>query len=301
MTALDDVSDGRVLLGLGAGGIGFDSAVLGGETLPPRQRVDRFADDAQRELREQRDRVRVEIRRLRERIEELIGQLEQAVPRARRTSPDVQVRGPHGTQPIDAFLTGVLRNVDAYWTRTLAAGDLPEPRVGYLWIPPGRVARTGCGYPADDSAAVYCPADDTIYIAERFAGALYEGRLHGLPGEASGGHAVGDFGVAYIVAHEYAHNVQHELGLFSLARANSSKPFELQADCLAGAWGSSAYAEGNLRPEDIQEAVGTALAVGDFDVSDANHHGTPEERRSAWLTGFRSADPSSCARFVPAT
>ncbi|NGM14812.1 LLM class flavin-dependent oxidoreductase [Verrucosispora sioxanthis] len=44
VTALDDVSDGRTLLGLGAGGIGFDAAVLGGETLPPRQRVDRFAE-----------------------------------------------------------------------------------------------------------------------------------------------------------------------------------------------------------------------------------------------------------------
>ncbi|MEU6072446.1 LLM class flavin-dependent oxidoreductase [Micromonospora sp. NPDC047074] len=44
VTALDDVSDGRLLLGLGAGGIGFDSAVLGGETLPPRQRVDRLAE-----------------------------------------------------------------------------------------------------------------------------------------------------------------------------------------------------------------------------------------------------------------
>ncbi|MFK3982675.1 LLM class flavin-dependent oxidoreductase [Micromonospora sp. NPDC050397] len=44
VTALDDISAGRVLLGLGSGGIGFDSAVLGGETLPPRQRVDRFAE-----------------------------------------------------------------------------------------------------------------------------------------------------------------------------------------------------------------------------------------------------------------
>ncbi|MEW2384123.1 LLM class flavin-dependent oxidoreductase [Micromonospora sp. NPDC047707] len=44
VTALDDVSAGRVLLGLGAGGIGFDSAVLGGQTLPPRQRVDRFTE-----------------------------------------------------------------------------------------------------------------------------------------------------------------------------------------------------------------------------------------------------------------
>ncbi|MEV4540253.1 LLM class flavin-dependent oxidoreductase [Micromonospora echinaurantiaca] len=44
VTALDDVSNGRLLLGLGAGGIGFDAAVLGGETLPPRQRVDRFGE-----------------------------------------------------------------------------------------------------------------------------------------------------------------------------------------------------------------------------------------------------------------
>ncbi|MFU8853748.1 LLM class flavin-dependent oxidoreductase [Micromonospora sp. SL1-18] len=44
VTALDDVSDGRLLLGLGAGGIGFDATVLGGETLPPGRRVDRFAE-----------------------------------------------------------------------------------------------------------------------------------------------------------------------------------------------------------------------------------------------------------------
>jgi alkanesulfonate monooxygenase SsuD/methylene tetrahydromethanopterin reductase-like flavin-dependent oxidoreductase (luciferase family) len=44
VTALDDISGGRVLLGVGAGGIGFDATVLGAETLPPRARVDRFAE-----------------------------------------------------------------------------------------------------------------------------------------------------------------------------------------------------------------------------------------------------------------
>ncbi|GAB1640857.1 LLM class flavin-dependent oxidoreductase [Krasilnikovia sp. MM14-A1259] len=44
VTTVDDVSAGRLLLGLGAGGIGFDALVLGGEELPPRQRVDRFAE-----------------------------------------------------------------------------------------------------------------------------------------------------------------------------------------------------------------------------------------------------------------
>jgi alkanesulfonate monooxygenase SsuD/methylene tetrahydromethanopterin reductase-like flavin-dependent oxidoreductase (luciferase family) len=44
VTGLDDISRGRLLLGLGAGGIGFDSAVLGGRELTPRERVDRFGE-----------------------------------------------------------------------------------------------------------------------------------------------------------------------------------------------------------------------------------------------------------------
>lgn len=44
VTALDDISGGRLLLGLGAGGTGFDSAVLGEPELTPRRRVDRFTE-----------------------------------------------------------------------------------------------------------------------------------------------------------------------------------------------------------------------------------------------------------------
>ena len=44
ITALDDISQGRLLLGVGAGGIGFDAAVLGARELTPRERVDRFAE-----------------------------------------------------------------------------------------------------------------------------------------------------------------------------------------------------------------------------------------------------------------
>ena len=49
LTALDDISGGRITLGLGAGAIGasFDNKVLGEPELTPRQRVDRFAEFAE--------------------------------------------------------------------------------------------------------------------------------------------------------------------------------------------------------------------------------------------------------------
>jgi alkanesulfonate monooxygenase SsuD/methylene tetrahydromethanopterin reductase-like flavin-dependent oxidoreductase (luciferase family) len=49
LTALDDISGGRMILGLGAGagGVSFDARVLGDPPLWPRQRVDRFAEFAE--------------------------------------------------------------------------------------------------------------------------------------------------------------------------------------------------------------------------------------------------------------
>jgi alkanesulfonate monooxygenase SsuD/methylene tetrahydromethanopterin reductase-like flavin-dependent oxidoreductase (luciferase family) len=44
ITALDDISQGRLTLGVGAGGGEFDGAVLGTPGLSPKQRVDRFAE-----------------------------------------------------------------------------------------------------------------------------------------------------------------------------------------------------------------------------------------------------------------
>ncbi len=44
LMTLDDLADGRFTLGVGAGGAGFDAEVLGGEVLPPRERVDRLAE-----------------------------------------------------------------------------------------------------------------------------------------------------------------------------------------------------------------------------------------------------------------
>ena len=55
---------------------------------------------------------------------------------------------------------------------------------------------------------------------------------------------------------------------------------------------------GDLQPGDLEEATNAALAVGDFDTGNEQHHGTPEERREAVLAGYESGDPGVCARYV---
>lgn len=44
LISLDDLSGGRITLGIGAGTTGFDAAVLGQQTWSPRERADRFAE-----------------------------------------------------------------------------------------------------------------------------------------------------------------------------------------------------------------------------------------------------------------
>ena len=207
--------------------------------------------------------------------------------------------GTNRPETMEDFLTAVTEDVDRYWTDQFAAAGLDEPRVSYAWIPDGMTAADVCGTesPADQVAA-YCPNDDTIYISQQFATDIYEGTLDGsLPGSSQGyGSTHGDFAVAYIVAHEYAHQVQDELGLFG--QDVPTMDFELQADCYAGTWARSVSDAGRLEDGDEQEALDAALAVGDFDASDPAHHGTPEQRESAWSDGFESGDPSACSGYV---
>jgi uncharacterized protein len=231
------------------------------------------------------------VRRVREELE----RIRRSVPQATRDGQAPSTRGRTEEGKIDGYLTDVLTSVDSYWTRTLRAADLPQPTVRYTWIPPGRATRTGCGMPADENAAFYCSADDTIYVSEELAADIWSGTSHNFPGEAAGyGRAVGDFGLAYVIAHEYAHNIQQELGLMKTDPRYGVEPLELQADCMAGLWGNSVYRAGKLHPGDVQEAISTALAAGDFEANSPQHHGTPEQRRAAWLTGYRSGDPRRC-------
>lgn len=191
-------------------------------------------------------------------------------------------------QTMDQFLTSATKDVDAYWTKQFQAAGLPEPRVSYAWLPSGQTA-------------AYSPDDDTIYISQEFAKGIYDGALDQmLPGSSQGfGKTVGDFAVAYIVAHEYGHEIQDELGVFQQYGGRVPQMnFELQADCYAGSWANSAYKEKRVSDEDVQEALDAALAVGDFATDSPGHHGTPEQRERAWTMGFQSGDPSTCNAYL---
>ena len=274
----------------------------GGEIEGARDRFDETRQDFEERIERARDQFEQRRDRFGERIREVLADLEKVFPSADRTSPTVRSRGRNEPTTIDAFLTELLQDIDTYWTRTFEAADLPTPRVRYDWVAPGAFVLTACGQPADDRSAFYCSADDTIYVAQRFAADLYAGVAEGLPGESAGyGRATGDFAVAYVLAHEYAHNLQHELGVFDNSVTDAARPFELQADCMAGTWANSVYEQGLLQPGDLQEATDAALAVGDFDVCNAQHHGTPEERRDALLAGFESGEPAVCNSYLPSS
>jgi predicted metalloprotease len=261
--------------------------------------TERLADDARERAKELREDVRGRAARLRdrlaERVRETLDRLKKSIPSAGRfTRPPRR-----GDATLEAFLTRVLRSVDAYWTTTLTESGLDEPRVGFRWIAAGDRVLTGCRHVAGDDAAFYCPTDDAIYIGQVFANGILRGIGESFPGQRAGqGRAIGDFGLAYVVAHEYGHNVQEELGFFRQGRRLAAKPFELQADCMAGSWGDSVYRAGKLKPGDVEEALSTAKAVGDFEYLSPQHHGTPDERRAAWLRGYRSGDPSVCQEYV---
>jgi predicted metalloprotease len=106
-----------------------------------------------------------------------------------------------------------------------------------------------------------------------------------------------DFGVAAAIAHEYAHNVQHDLGVLRLHR-RSDMPFELMADCMAGMWANWAYYEGRLEAGDVNEAATAFYDVGDRRFRSRHHHGTPRQRRAAFLRGYAGGGRAHCERYL---
>jgi predicted metalloprotease len=117
-----------------------------------------------------------------------------------------------------------------------------------------------------------------------------------------------------VIAHEYGHHVQNQLGVLDSIRGDRQGPeskavrSELQADCYAGVWGATVFAEGRLEEGDLDEAFTASEAVGDDRLQeqagqrvdpDTFTHGTSEQRHAWFEKGYSSADPASCDTFSP--
>ena len=208
------------------------------------------------------------------------------------------VAGRPGTfTTMDDFLTTVLQDIDAYWSAIFEASGLPAPQVIYAWPEAGARLPSACEpFFTDDNTAAYCPADDRIVVSQPLALAVWKGQVRA-NADPDDGQASGDFSVAYVVAHEYAHSLQGELGILARSGLPVMK-IELHADCWSGVWAFSAYERGELDPGDIEEALKTATLVGDYATDNPQHHGTPAERVEAFVTGFRSGDPGGCDGYL---
>lgn len=156
--------------------------------------------------------------------------------------------------------------------------------------------QSGCGFASSAAGPFYCPADEKIYLDLSFYDELKNQFK-----------APGDYAFAYVIAHEYGHHIQTQLGIteqvMSLRSRMSEQEFntnylvrfELQADYFAGLFTKHIQGKGYLEEGDVQEAMRAASAVGDdsiqektlgYVVPDKFTHGTSEQRMHWFKKGY---------------
>ena len=169
-----------------------------------------------------------------------------------------------------------------------------------------------CGMAESAVGPFYCPADQKVYLDLSFFNELRS--RFGAPG---------DFAQAYVLAHEVGHHVQTLMGVEARVRQQQeSNPslrndlsvrMELQADCFAGVWGHVASADGReeqgkveLDPDDLEEGLRAAAAIGDDTIQkrstgrvmpDKFTHGSAAQRVDWFRRGFSTGDPNACDTF----
>ncbi len=218
-----------------------------------------------------------------------------------------QASGEACRSDLERVVCGVTNDVQAYWTKALPTylGTKYQMTKTRLFNQP---YPTGCGKASPETGPFYCPADFLVYIDLGFMQQI-EKQFVG---------ATSDLAEQYILAHEYGHHVQNLLGtnakVQQASRKNPSKAnkysiaLELQADCYAGAWVGDANRRDLLdSPSEIDEAIAAAEGVGDDRIQQATQgrinpeswtHGSADQRRTWFLKGFDTLDPSKCDTFT---
>ena len=207
------------------------------------------------------------------------------------------------------FINAVTVDIQTFWeTRFSEAGRDYKETILVLFS--GQTT-TDCGVGSSSTGPFYCSLDDQVYLDTTFFEELKN--RFGAPG---------DFAQAYVIAHEFGHHVQDELGILDSthsqmqadqANANElSIRLELQADCLAGVWANSIWKDPDnenvesITQADIQEGLEAAAAVGDDRIQEevtgrvdreSWTHGSSEQRMKWFQAGFDRGTTESCDTF----
>lgn len=194
------------------------------------------------------------------------------------------------------FVSVVLAETEDVWNKLFSEqlnANYIEPKLVLF----SGTNQSGCGTANAVTGPFYCPQDSRVYIDLSFYDEL-KNRFK----------APGDFAMAYVIAHEVGHHIQHLQGIsdkvyqqkqqLSERDANElSVRLELQADFYAGVWAHYAARMNILEDGDIEEALNAANAIGDdrlqqqsqgYVVPDAFTHGTSKQRMFWFKKGYES-------------
>jgi len=224
------------------------------------------------------------------------------------------VSGSDANADVQCRVIGTVNSVQAFWEQEL-------PRYGQRWQPTQTVLYQGatqsaCGTASNQVGPFYCPLDTLVYIDAGFFEIL----------EQQFGSSTGPLAQEYVVAHEYGHALQDQLGLLGRAQQDPQGPesgsvrTELMADCLGGVWAHHASTVPDpdtgvpflqeLTDQDVEDALSAAASVGDDRIQEKTQgrvtpeswtHGSATARQKWFLTGYRSGGLNQCDTFAAAT
>jgi predicted metalloprotease len=211
--------------------------------------------------------------------------------------------GQDANQRQDCRIVAVVNSVQRFWDGVFQRSNRQYQFVDTVFFT-GQVD-TACGTADSQVGPFYCPRDQLVYIDLGFFDEL----------QSRFGVGSATFTQAYVIAHEYGHHVQNQLGVLDKISGDRQGPeslavrSELQADCYAGVWAAHAVDTRiveQLTQADINDGLDAAAAIGDDRIQQTTQgqvnpeawtHGSSEQRRRWFSQGYEKGRPAVCDTF----